>query len=467
MHRAAFLNTMKNSSNKIILFITTVVSFITPFMGSSINIALPAIGKEFGLNAILLGWIATSYLLSAAVFLVPFGKIADIYGRKKIFTMGVVIYSVSSFLAAISQTVLLLILSRVLQGIGGAMIFGIGVAILTSVFPGGERGRVLGINSAAVYIGLSMGPVIGGFLTQHFGWRSIFTLNAIIGLSVTFLILWKMKGEWKGPENEKFDFTGSVIYAIMLIAIIYGFSSLPATLGWVLILTGILCLYMLIIYESSIINPLLNIKLFRNNAVFAFSNLAALINYSATFAVGFLLSLYLQYIKGYYPREAGMVLMSQPIIMAIFSPFAGKLSDKIESKLIASAGMAFTVAGLILLSFLNDGSSLWFILTGLIIIGFGTALFSSPNTNAVMGSVERNFYGVASATLSTMRIVGQMLSIGIAMLIFAVLIGRVQITPACYKPFLSSMRIAFVIFSILCTIGIFASLARGNNIRNQ
>ncbi|MCD6449978.1 MAG: MFS transporter [Thermotogaceae bacterium] len=202
-------------------------------------------------------------------------------------------------------------------------------------------------------------------------------------------------------------------------------------------------------------------KLFINNRVFAFSNLAALINYSATFAVGFLLSLYLQYMKTLGPQSAGLILVAQPIMMAIFSPFAGRLSDRFEPRVIASAGMALTAVSLSLFIFLNEKTGLEYIIASLILLGFGLALFSSPNANAVMSSVERKFYGVASAMLATMRLVGQMLSMGITMMIFAIYIGKVQITPQYFSLFLTSLRISFIIFAVLCFGGIFASLARG------
>jgi EmrB/QacA subfamily drug resistance transporter len=430
-------------------------------MGSSIAIALPSIGGELAMDAILLGWVATAYLLAAAMFLVPLGRIADIYGRKRIFTYGMITYTAASLLSAISTSAAMLISFRVLQGIGGAMIFSTGVAILTSVFPPEERGRVLGINVAAVYAGLSLGPFVGGLLTQYLGWRSIFWANVPLGLLIIALIFWKLKGEWAEAKGEKFDIAGSIIYSLMLIAIMYGFTMLPELPGAGLILAGGLGIVAFVKWETKVKSPVLDVRLFRNNTVFALSNLAAFINYSATFAVSFLLSLYLQYIKGLTPQIAGLVLVAAPVVQAIFSPFAGRLSDKIEPRIVASLGMGLTVIGLIFFIFLGNTTSLWFIIAGLIILGFGFALFSSPNTNAVMSSVEKRSYGVASATLATMRQIGMMFSMGMVMLIFAIYLGRVQITPEYYAPFLSSLNTAFIIFTVLCFGGIFASLARG------
>jgi len=430
-------------------------------MGSSIAIGLPSIGDELAMDAILLGWVATAYLLAAAMFLVPIGRIADIYGRKRIFTYGMITYTAASLLSAISTSAAMLISFRVLQGIGGAMIFSTGVAILTSVFPPEERGRVLGINVAAVYAGLSLGPFVGGLLTQYLGWRSIFWANVPLGLLIIALIFWKLKGEWAEAKGEKFDIVGSIIYSLMLIAIMYGFTMLPELPGAGLILAGGLGIVAFVKWETKVKSPVLDVRLFRNNTVFALSNLAAFINYSATFAVSFLLSLYLQYIKGLTPQIAGLVLVAAPVVQAIFSPFAGRLSDKIEPRVVASLGMGLTVIGLIFFIFLGNTTSLWFIIAGLIILGFGFALFSSPNTNAIMSSVEKRFYGVASATLATMRQIGMMFSMGMVMLIFAIYLGRVQITPEYYAPFLSSLNTAFIIFTALCFGGIFASLARG------
>ena len=451
-----------NAANKrAALLVATLGSFLTPFMGSSINITLPSIGNELAMDAISLGWVATAYLLAAAMFLVPFGRIADIYGRKRIFTYGIITYTVAALISAIAPSAVMLICSRVLQGIGGAMIFSTGVAILTSAFPAEERGKALGINVAAVYTGLSLGPFLGGFLTEYFGWRSIFLANLPLGLTVIAVIFWKLKGEWAEARGDKFDITGSIIYSLMLIAIMYGFTLLPEMSGAWLILVGVLGVVAFVKWEMKVKSPVLNIGLFRNNTVFALSNLAALINYSATFAVAFLLSLYLQYIKGLSPQNAGLVLVAAPIMQAIFSPLAGRLSDKIEPRIVASAGMALTVIGLLPFIFLNQETSLWFIVTSLAVLGFGFAFFSSPNTNAIMSSVERRFYGVASGTLATMRQVGMTFSMGVAMLLFALFIGRVQITPEYHPLFLKSVNVAFIISAALCFGGIFASLARG------
>jgi EmrB/QacA subfamily drug resistance transporter len=413
------------------------------------------------MNAIMLGWVSTAYLLAAAMFLVPLGRLADIYGRKKIFTVGVFIFAAASVFAALSRSAAMLISAQVLGGIGAAMMFGTAVAILTSVFPASDRGRVLGINVAAVYVGLSLGPFLGGLLTQYFGWRSIFCVNVFLCLLIIALLFWKLKGEWAEARGEKFDIAGSVIYSLTIIAVMYGFTRLPDILGAALILVGAAGLVGFVVRETRVKSPVLDIGLFHHNMVFALSNVAALINYSATFAVSFLLSLYLQYVKGFSPEHAGLVLISAPVMQAIFSPAAGRLSDKIEPRIVSSAGMGLTAIGLIFFIFLSSATNVWYIVAGLLIIGIGFAFFSSPNTNAVMSCVDRKSYGVASATLATMRQIGMTFSMGMVMLIFGIYIGHVQITPEYYQAFISSVNTVFIIFAVLCFGGIFASLARG------
>lgn len=454
-----------STSKGAVLIIASMSSFLTPFTSSSVNIALPSIGAKLSLDAVTLSWVATVYLLSAAAFLVPFGRIADIHGRKRIFRIGIVIDAVASVLCATSRSGVWLITFRALQGLGGAMIFGTGVAMLTSVFPPKERGRALGINVAATYIGLSIGPLVGGFFTQHFGWQGIFFFNAFLGLVITVAALWKLKGEWAEARGEKFDLPGAVIYGVALVVLIYALSVFPALWGVWLVLGGAIGLAAFVRWEIRQEHPVLNMGLFRNNAVFAFSNLAALINYSATFAVSFLLSLYLQYIKGFTPERAGLILIAQPVMMAIFSPVAGSLSDRIEPRIVASIGMALTTAGLVMLVFVSGDVGLSYIIASLVVLGLGFGFFSSPNTNAVMGSVDRKSYGVASGMLGTMRLIGQTLSMGIALLLFALYMGRVQISPEYYPLFLKSMRTAFIISGALCFGGIFASIARGKTHR--
>ena len=252
-----------------------------------------------------------------------------------------------------------------------------------------------------------------------------------------------------------------MIYGAALVAIMYGISLLPATKSLWVILLGLLGFVAFVKWQIRTEHPVYNLDLFRTNRVFAFSNLAALINYSATFAVTFLLSLYLQYVKGLSPQSAGLILIAQPVVMAIFSPFAGRLSDRVEPQIVASIGMTLTTLGLFLFIFLDENSTAVSIIVRLTVLGFGFAIFSSPNTNAIMGSVEKRFFGLASGSVGTMRLLGMMVSMGIATVVFSVYLGRVQITVEYYPVFIKSVKVAFAVFAILCFGGIFSSMVRG------
>ena len=450
----------ESSIRKPALLVATLANFLTPFMGSSVNLALPSIGAEFAADAIMLSWIPTSFLLAAAMFAVPFGRISDIYGMKRIFRYGVALFTAASLLSALAPSALALIFSRVFQGIAGGMIFVTGLAIITSVYPANERGKAIGINITTVYIALSLGPVIGGMMTHYLGWRSLFFAVIPVGIIILVITCWKLDGEWAASRGEKFDFKGSVIYSIALVTVMRGFSTRPHLEGVVLLVSGIIGFTAFVMFELKVDSPLLNVMLFKNQT-FAFSNLAALINYSANFTVGFLLSLYLQFIKGLDAQSAGIILVAQPVVMAVFAPIAGRLADRFQVQKLASLGMALCTIGLFIFTFITAETSVAVVGCGLVVIGLGFGFFSSPNTSAIMGSVEKGFYGVASAMVSTMRLLGQMLSMGLALMVFAIFIGNVRITPAQYPALLHSIHTVFNICTALCGFGIFVSLARG------
>lgn len=451
---------MEVKYNKLILITTSLGAFIVPFMSSSINIALPSISKEFVMNSVLLNWIALSFTLAAAIFILPFGRLADILGRKKLLLWGMLVFALSSLLCGLSFNPVMLILARFIQGICGAAIAVTVLSILTSVFPAGARGKALGLNVAMTYTGLSTGPYLGGLITKLLGWRSIFYIISIISIIIVVSLI-TLKQEWAEAKGEKFDYIGSFIYGISLIGIIMGFSVIRSIWGIILICIGLVAIIIFGIFENRVKNPILNMSLFKNNKVVTFSSLAALINYSATFALSYLLSLYLQFNKEYDPTQAGLILIAQPIIMTLFSPLAGMLSDKTEPRKVASIGMVLTTIGLSFFIFLNESTSLSYIITALLILGFGFALFSSPNTNAVMSSVEKKYYGVTSGILGAARTVGQALSMGVASLILVIYLGNVQISIANASNLLIAIRVTFTILTVLCFAGIFASYARG------
>jgi len=448
-----------------VLTVTAFASFLTPFMGSSVNLALPAIGAEFGLNAVTLNWIISSYMLTTSILLLPAGRAGDILGRRRVFTIGLVLFTLTMFLLAFTPGIRWLIGVRILQGIGGAMMFGTNMAILTSVFPPGQRGRAMGINVTAVYAGLASGPFLGGLLTRHLGWRSIFAVLLPLSIASLILIQRKMKREWAEARGDRFDWPGSILYGLSMAALMYGFSQLPSPGGWGITGIGLGLMPFFILREKRAEHPLFDLTLISQNRVFAFSSLAALVHYAATSATGFFLSLFLQYIKGLDPRAAGLVLMAMPLTMALTSPAAGRLSDHYNPGVLASLGMAITATGLILFCFLAEQTPVVFIAVVLVIMGGGFSLFSSPNSNAIMSSVEPRQLGNASGMLGTMRNAGQTFSMAIALMLLALYMGKAKVQPENHPQLLQAMKTGFIVFSFLCVAGVFASLARNPGLR--
>lgn len=430
-------------------------SFIGPFMGSAVNLAVPAIGGEFGAPVESLGWLVTAYLLGSAVVLLPVGRLADIVGRKKVYTCGVVLFLLGNLAATLVASMELFIACRLFQGVATAMIFGTGMAMIVSVHAPSERGKVIGYSAAATYIGLSVGPMLGGFVTEAVGWRGIFHL-AGLGLVFSLFAVSRVKQEWYGARGEPFDWLGALLYVSASGLVLYGCSTIAqGAAAKVLLAAGAALLVCFVRNQARCAVPLVDMKLLRENTVFAMSSLAAMINYSATFAIGFILSLYLQLIRGMDASAAGLILLIQPALMALFSPLAGALSDRLEPRAVASAGMALDAAGLLLFAFLRADTPLWLVGANVALIGLGFALFSSPNNNAIMGAVEAKYYGVAASVLAAMRLIGQAMSMAVVTAVLA------HFGASAHGRMLAGFNATFGIFAALCAAGILASLARG------
>ena len=526
---------------KLTILVVVLTAFVTTFTGSALNLSIPDLGRQFGVSAGTVGWLVTGYTLAVAAVSVPAGRIADLTRRKTVLTAGILFFTACCIGAVFSMSMLMLIVIRVVQGIGAAMIFSTNTAILLSVFPAESRGRVIGYSLAATYAGLSSGPVLGGFLNQQLGWESVFLFTGAISAAAFFAALRlpgevpHSKAEGKLPEPkaemnrlkreaemrtsgcktgseppdskvavkslelksetsrlrhlaevrppecnagsespdskaekktavsrlQHLDLRGNLLYLVSIVSLMYGLSEIGK--GWMPMLwisVGLIFGVFFLRRELRAEEPAVDVRLFHQNIGYGFSNLSALLNYGATFAISYLVSIYLQVVQGFSSQATGLIMIAQPAIMAGLSPVAGKLSDRISPFKLSSAGMALCAAGTGLFIFLNQGSSLWIVIAALVITGLGFALFSSPNTNAVMSCVEENDYGVASSILATMRSIGHTLSMVVVTVIVTIYMQDASLAEASPETLIQVNRVAFIIFTGICTIGVFVSLKR-------
>ena len=444
-----------------VLFIICLASGLVPFMGSSVNLCLPQIAEDYGMNSILQSWVITIYLIASAIFQIPFARLADIIGRKRIFIYGILLLTLASVACALPFGGIYLIACRGIQGVGGAMAFSTGMAILTSVFEPSERGKAMGIYVAVIYFSLALGPSLGGFLTHALGWQSIFYITAFLSFVGCIAAYFVIQKQLPDAQGESFDSLGALFYGCALVMLIYGFTILPSLTGFALIAGGIVLFAYFIRYEQRIEYPVFNARLFYTNRMFALSSVAALLNYAVSMPVGFFMSLYLQIVKGMEVQAAGFVLITQALVQALLSPLAGKLSDRIPPYILASTGMGLIAVALLATGlWVNPDTSILTIVIIFVVLGIGFAAFSSPNTNAIMSSVEKKDYSTASATTGTMRLTGQAFGMGISTMIISIYVGAQSIDASTAKEFMMAMRITFLSFSVLSVGGIYASMAR-------
>lgn len=446
-----------------ILSVVAITSFMGTFLVSAVNIALPTIENDLSLTAIELSWIITSFILGMAMFMIPAGSWGDRTDNRKLFKLGLILFIIASSICFVAPNGHWLIAARFLQGIGAAFTGTTGQAILVSSFPANKRGQVLGISVSSVYIGLALGPAVGGIITEQFGWRIIFSIAAILGIFTLIVSLIFLKSNKSIiRDSKKGDPYGMFLFMAGLVTLVYGSSQIPSTEGWVLMALSLVLLVLFWRVESKVRFPLLDTTLFTHNRLFTYSSLAALINYTSTFAIGFFISLYLQKILHLSPRDAGAVIIAQPIMMAVFSPIVGRASDRIQPRYLATTGMGMCTTGLGMFAFLSVDTPIWLIITILIWVGFGFALFSSPNMNTIMSSVERKQYGQASGLAASMRVFGQIISMSVITLLISFNFGNQSVETVSDQLFLAAMRWGFIIFAIIGIPGIFFSHFRGN-----
>ncbi|NNL99674.1 MAG: MFS transporter [Gammaproteobacteria bacterium] len=443
------------------LAIIAIGSLLNPLMLSSVNVAVPDIGHELQADAVMLSWIPTAFMLASAACLLPFGKLADMYGRKLIYLGGMVLLTVGALAAAVAPTMEVLLAARVVQGVSSAMVFGTGTAILAGIFPARRLGSALGIYASAVYIGLTGGPWYGGLVTEALGWRMVFMLQVPVSLLVVVVTALVLRGEWKMEPRPRFDWQGALIFGAWASALVIGLSWLPSWRGAALSAGSVLLLTWFVRDQIGKEHPLVRLRALRANHVFSYSMLAAFFMYGANFPIVFLLSLYLQYIGGLNPGQAGALLIVQALMMAVMAPLAGRLADRFEARVLTTVGCIVVAGGFLWLTQLGHGSAQWVVVVGQLLVGTGFGFFSTPNTTAAMSAVKSGNLGVASALVNLARTIGNLIGMGIVMLIFALTIGRTQILPEEYDSLLFTVRCALALSAVYAMVGAYFCWSRG------
>lgn len=437
----------------VLLIIAIITLFIGAFAFTTINVALPTIGREFAAAAVLLGWMSNAITLAQAAIVLAAGRLADIYERKKVFILGIIITLIPSFLCVFARSSIWLIVCLMIIGIGVGITIAPLMAILNSAFPPERRGWAMGVAVASASFGAAAGPFLGGVLTQYLGWRIIFLLLGILNLIVLVLSLWKLKETRAEAGIEKFDVAGAILLAISVVLLMYGFTALPDIHGIIYLLIGVIGILIFLRIEAKIANPIFNTKLFRHNPVFSLSILATIISCVPLGAISFFLSLYLQYLKGFPPQTAGLILCIQSVITALLAPIVGRTADKFGYRIVASIGMTLLFLSLLFFIFIDEGTALGIIIIGLFIFGLGGGFFNSPNMNAIFGSVGAKNYGIASGLHTTARMMGTLAGMAIAMISLSLYLGKAAIIPETYSAFLASTKAGFIIFSLICLVG--------------
>ncbi len=444
-----------------VLFAVCCSLFLMPFMLSAVGVALPVIGHDLGASAVELGLIETVYVMSLSIFLLMMGRLGDIQGRRRIFRWGVGVFTIATTALWVATSVPLFLVLRVVQGMGASMINASGLAMVVSVYPRESRGRALGIGAAAVYAGISCGPVLGGIITSAMGWRYIFLMAVPLGAVTWWVALTRLHDEWRDARGEPFDIVGSAVYAVAIALLALGAAWVENDhRAWWAVAGGVAGIALFLRIESKRQHPLLDVQLLFSNATFALGCLAACINYAATAGMMLFMSLYLQTVQGLAPDEAGFMLVLQPLLQMVLSPYGGRLADRYAPERVATVGMAASGAALILASFLGQDSSLWHVALVQMLLGIGLGLFASPNTTSIMSSVEPRHLGLASGMTGTMRTLGMMVSMLAVTISFSLFMGGHPVSAETVPPFLRSMRADLLVFGGLCFAGILLSALR-------
>jgi EmrB/QacA subfamily drug resistance transporter len=453
-----------------VLLAIGVGTFMTALDTSVANTVLPIIGKNFNASITSVEWVVTIYLLVLSGLLLSFGRLGDIRGHKVIYLSGFGVFIAGSLLSGIAPNIQLLIIFRGLQALGAAMLAANSPAILTKNFPANQRGQALGLQATMTYLGLTVGPSLGGWLTSFLGWRVVFYMNVPVGLLFFWLGSHYIPRDNASKQTEKFDFPGAITFVLGLGTLLLGLNK-GAEWGWtsipilILLFCAVAFMAAFIVIEKRAKNPLLDLNLFKKRP-FSLTTASAILNYIGIYSSIFLMPYYLLQGRGFSPAQAGLILTAQPLVMAVIAPISGTLSDRIGTRLPAVLGMLVLSTGLFLLSRLGPESEIITIMIALAVVGLGTGTFISPNNSALMGSAPKNRQGIAAGILATARNFGMVLGVGIAGAIFSttlahassgsVIFGTVAQNEALYK----ALQLSFLTASVITFLGAITSLVR-------
>ncbi len=438
------------------MFTVWIGVFMATLDGSIVNVALPTLTAYFKTDITTIEWVVMAYLLTITSLLLSLGRISDMIGRKLIFSGGLAIFTLGSGLSAISASEGQLILYRVVQGIGAAMLMATGVAIVTHAFPPRERGKAMGLIGTVVAIGSMAGPVAGGFLIENVGWQSIFYINIPIGIFGTAMGLIVLRKE-ETTSGQTFDIPGALALFIGLVSLLLALSQ-GQELGWrsrYIILLFILSAVFFIIFilvEDRARHPVIELRHFRNRP-FAAANISALISFIAMFSVILLMPFFLQNELGYSPQEVGIIFLAVPLVMSVVAPFSGWLSDRTNSFILSSIGVGIASVSILWLGFLSLSSGSMDVILRLAFLGLGLGLFQAPNNSIIMGSLPKEQLGIAAGTLGTMRNMGMVVGVAISGAVFS---NRY----ALYGSFIYAFKDTYIVSAIICGIAVLTSLVR-------
>jgi len=443
---------------------------------SIVNVSLPVLARHFGLP---LGgaveWVVIGYLVVVAALLLTAGRLSDVFGKGSTWGAGLALFTVGSALCGAAPSFGSLVAFRCLQGLGAAFVMAVSPAMLVGAFPAEQRGRALGLNALVVGVGISIGPTLGGIITQHFGWRWIFYVNVPLGAAGVAASTMLLPRDAKRAKG-RVDWRGAALLAIGLGGLT-GTLSFGAEVGWTSapVLFGAaaatLALAALSRHIVSKPEPIVDPGLFRNRT-FALASVSLLFSFIATAAVPVLMPFYFQHLRGWPVGRSGLLLTPLPVTVALLSPLSGALADRVGTKRLAAAGMLVAGAGLALLARIDETASVLRLEVLLSVIGAGQAIFRPPNNSALMGAVSRDRQGAAAGVLATARVVGQSLGVAGAGALFATFGGAyaartlehsrgLGAASAAAEPFLLGMRSAFFGCTVMALAAAAAALVRG------